>query len=69
MFKVATAVLLTTSLCVSAASARGGGGAEPMPGVSYTDMPPYLSGPPRPVEQIKPVHRHVRWRQRSERDR
>jgi hypothetical protein len=68
MFKVATAVLLTTSLCVNAASARGGG-AEPMPGINFTDMPPYLSGPSRSVEQVKRVRRHVRWRQGSERDR
>jgi hypothetical protein len=68
MFKVATAVLLTTSLCVNAASARGGG-AEPMPGVNFTDMPPYLSGPPRSVEQVKPGRRHVRWRQGPGRDR
>jgi hypothetical protein len=69
MYKVATAVLLTTSLCVNAASARGGGGAEPMPGVNFTDMPPYLSGPPRSLERFKPARRHVRWRQGSERDR
>jgi hypothetical protein len=69
MFRMVAAVLLTTSLCVDAASARGGGGAEPMPGVNFTDMPPYLSGPPRSVEQVKPVRRHVRWRRGSERDR
>jgi hypothetical protein len=69
MFKVVAAVLLATSLSVDAASARGGGGAEPMPGVNFTDMPPYLSGPPRLVAQVKPVRRHVRWRQSSERNR
>ena len=69
MFKVATAVLLTTALCVNAASARGGGGAEPMPSVNFTDMPPFLSGPPRSVAQVKPVRRHIHWRQSSERNR
>jgi hypothetical protein len=68
MFRIVAAVLLATWLSVTAASARGGG-AEPMPAVNFTDMPPYLSGPSRPAEQIKPVRRHVRWRQGSERDR
>jgi hypothetical protein len=68
MLKICAAALLMTLCCAAAASARGGG-AEPMPGVNFTDMPPYLSGPPRSVEQVKPVRRHVRWRQGSERDR
>jgi hypothetical protein len=69
MFKIVAAALLATSLCFGAASARGGGGAEPVPGVNFTDMPPYLSGPPRSVAQVKPMRRHVRWRQGPERDR
>ncbi|HUJ10957.1 MAG TPA: hypothetical protein VL171_13115 [Verrucomicrobiae bacterium] len=69
MFRVVAAVLLTTLLCVDPAGARGGGGAEPMPGVNFTDMPPYLSRPPRSVEQVKPVRRQLRWRTGSDRDR
>jgi len=68
MFRVVAAVLLTTLLCVDPAGARGGG-AEPMPGVNFTDMPPYLSRPPRSVEQVKPVRRQLRWRTGSDRDR
>jgi hypothetical protein len=68
MFRIVASVLLAISFCAGAAGAPGGG-AEPMPGVSYTDMPPYLSGPPRSVAQVKPGRRHVRFRQGSGRDR
>ena len=67
MFRIVAAALLAISFCARAASARGGG-AEPMPGVNFTDMPPYLSGPSRSVEQVKPGRRHVRWRQGSGRN-
>jgi hypothetical protein len=40
MVKIFAIVLLATSVYASAACAHGGG-AEPMPGTNFTDMPPY----------------------------
>jgi hypothetical protein len=41
---------------VTANAAGGGGGAEPMPGTNFTDMPSYQ---PRPIEPLSRI-RHVR---------
>jgi len=60
MFKICAAVLLAISLYAGAASAAGGGGAEPMPLTSYTDMPSYHPYCPCPAGRIKHAHRHAR---------
>jgi hypothetical protein len=42
LVKIFAIVLLATSVYAGAAGARGGGGgAEPMPGTNFTDLPPY----------------------------
>ena len=58
MFKIYAAVLLATSLYAGAASAAGGGGAEPMPGTNYTDMPSYHPCC-RPAGRIKHARKHM----------
>jgi hypothetical protein len=45
MVKSFAIVLLATFVYAGAARAHGGG-AEPMPGTNYTDMPPYHPTPP-----------------------
>ena len=58
------AALLTISLFTSAANAHGGGGAEPFPLVSFTDLPRYR--PAEPLRRIMPVHKSpTRSRQNS----
>jgi len=54
MLKIFAAAVLATTISAGAANARDGGGAEPMPGISFTDMPSYSAKP------IKA--KHVRWR-------
>src|SRR5580700_1239075 len=44
MLKIFAVSLLAVVACASAASARGGG-ADTMPGFSYTDLPPYHPQP------------------------
>ena len=41
MMKIFAVSLFAMFACAGAASAGGGGAAEPMPGTNYTDMPPY----------------------------
>ena len=57
MSKVCAAVLLAASLYAGAASGAGGG-AEPMPGTNYTDMPSYHPCC-RPAARIKHMREHV----------
>jgi len=57
MLKICAAALLATSLYAGAASA-GGGGAEPMPGTNYTDMPSYHPCC-RPAGRIKHARKHM----------
>jgi len=64
MFKIFATVLLTASIYANAASAHGGG-AEPMPGISFTDMPSY---PAKPLTQIKPGRKNIRWHRDFTRD-
>jgi hypothetical protein len=64
MSKIFAAVLLVASIYANAASARGGG-AEPMPGTSFTDMPNY---PAAPIGRIKPARQNVRWHRGFARD-
>ncbi len=61
MLKIFAVAMLATSMFAGTASARGGG-AEPMPGTNFTDLPSYH---PRPVEphRIRHAHKHVRWHQ------
>jgi hypothetical protein len=66
MSKIFAAVLFATLIYAPAASARGGGGAETMPGISFTDMPSYPLKPVKPVPSIK--SKHVRWHPSSARD-
>ncbi len=64
MLKVlAAAVLLATSIYAGPAAARGGGAAEPMPSINYTDVPSYRPRPGKPRAWVKHVHSHVQWRQ------
>jgi len=58
MLKILAAILLAMSIYAGSANARGGGGAETMPGTNYTDMPDYR---PKPVERrrrLKPMSKH-----------
>jgi hypothetical protein len=41
LLMIFAAVLLTGSLHIGRAEARGGGPAETMPTISFTDLPPY----------------------------
>ncbi len=61
MLKIFAALLLATSIYAGAASARGGG-AEPMPGTNFTDLPSYH---PKPLasHKIKHARKHARWHQ------
>jgi hypothetical protein len=61
MLKISAAVLFATLYFVGAASAHGGGGAEPMPQTNYTDMPSYSPQRMAPARLLK--SRHVRWQQ------
>jgi hypothetical protein len=65
MSKIFAAALLATSIYAGAASAHGGGGAEPMPGISFTDMPDY---PATPINRIKSAHKNSRWHRGFARD-
>jgi hypothetical protein len=57
MVKIFAAALLATSIFAGSASAHGGG-AEPMPSISFTDLPDY---PAAPISRLKPVHKNSRW--------
>ena len=48
MMKIFAVCLFAMFACAGAARAGGGGGAEPMPGTNYTDMPPYHPYSPTP---------------------
>jgi hypothetical protein len=65
MSKTFAAVLVAALAFAGAASARGGGPAEPMPGTNFTDMPSYS---PRPIVPARRA-RHVPRYDRSGRDR
>ena len=67
MVKIFAAALLAISMSAGAAIAHGGG-AEPMPGMSFTDLPSYH---PQPLEshKIKRARNHARWHQGTARDR
>ncbi len=64
MLKIFAAMLLATSIYAGAANARGGG-EEPMPSISFTDMPNY---PAKRIDQIKPLRKNVRWHRGFTRD-
>ncbi|MGA8696517.1 MAG: hypothetical protein WB689_22275 [Xanthobacteraceae bacterium] len=66
MSKILAAVLLMTLIHGTAASARGSGAGNMMPGTNFTDMPSYLAKTVEPVKRIK--RKHVRWRQGAARD-
>ena len=66
MSKILAAVLVTTLIYATAASARGSGAGNMMPGTNFTDMPSYLAKTVEPIKRIKP--KHVRWRQGATRD-
>jgi hypothetical protein len=61
MLKICAAVFFATLCYVGAASAHGGGAAEPMPMTNFTDMPNY--SPQRIAPVWMPDGRPVRWRQ------
>jgi hypothetical protein len=61
MLKTGAAVVFATLCFVGAASAHGGGAAEPMPLTNYTDMPSYSPQRMPPARLLK--SRHVRWQQ------
>jgi len=58
MLKICVAALLATLCCTCVASAHGGG-AEPMPGTNFTDMPSY--SPQRPMPVRLPRAKHGNW--------
>lgn len=64
MLKIFAAMLLATSIYAGTASARGGG-AEPMPSISFTDMPNY---PAKRMNQTDPPRKNVRWHRGFVRD-
>jgi hypothetical protein len=68
MWKIFIAVLLATAACAGAASARGGGPAETMPGTNFTDMPRYHPKPVECLKQAKCAGKHVRWHRSFARD-
>jgi hypothetical protein len=61
MLRIFAAALVISLAYVSAASARGGG-AEPMPGTNFTDLPSYH---PKRIEshKIKHARKHARSHQ------
>ena len=63
MRTIFVAILFATSTYAGAADAHGGGGAEPMPGVSFTDMPSISAKHFIPPRQMQP--KPIRWRQGS----
>lgn len=63
MLKILTVILLATGMYAEAASAHGGGPAEAMPGVGYTDMPSFSGKPGRGPKPLEHKHTHVRWHQ------
>jgi hypothetical protein len=65
MLKIFTAVLLATVACAGAASARGGGPAETMPGTNFTDMPRYHPKPVECLKRVKCMGKHARWHRSS----
>jgi hypothetical protein len=67
MSKAFAVTLLTIFIFTGAANAHGGGGAEPMPLVSFTDLPCYR--PAQPLRRIMPVHKPSRLHQISVHDR
>jgi hypothetical protein len=58
MLKGFAATLLAISLFTGTAIAHGGGGAEPMPLTSFTDLPRYC--PCQPLRRIMPGHKIIR---------
>jgi hypothetical protein len=67
MSKTFAATLLVMCLLAGTANAHGGGGAEPMPLTSFTDLPRYC--PAQPCRRIMPVHKPARLRQSSDHNR
>ncbi len=67
MLKMCAVTLLAILCCTGAASAHGGGGAEPMPSTSFTDMPNY--SPQRMTPAWLPRVKHRHWQQGVARDR
>jgi len=68
MLKAFAATLLTISIFTgTAANAHGGGGAEPMPLISFTDLPRYC--PCQPLRRMMSIHKTTRLHQRSAHDR
>jgi hypothetical protein len=59
MLKICVAALLATLCCTGAATARGG--AEPMPGTNFMDMPRYT--PQRMTPARLPKAKHGHWQQ------
>lgn len=57
MLKTVVAVLLTASVHVGAANAHGGGPAETMPAISFTEMPAYR---PALICRLRHTCRHAR---------
>lgn len=58
VLKIFAIVLVPTAIFTAATNAAGGGGAEPMPETSFTDMPSYQPGPIEPLGRIGHVRRH-----------
>lgn len=61
MLKIGATAVFATLCFVGAASAHGGGAAEPMPHTNFTDMPSYSPQRMAPAGLLK--SRHVRWQQ------
>jgi hypothetical protein len=61
--RISAAILLVICAYSGAANAHagGGGGYEPMPGISYTDMPPYH---PMPICWVKRSCAYLRGHRR-----
>ena len=68
LLKIFTTVFLATVVYAGAASARGGGPAETMPGTNFTDMPSYHPKPVECLKRVKCAGKHARWHRSSARD-
>jgi hypothetical protein len=68
LLRIFTIVFVATAMYAGAASARGGGPAETMPGTNFTDMPSYHPKPVECLTRVKCAGKHARRHRTSARD-
>jgi len=52
------AIALVPTVIFAAVANANGGGAEPMPGTNFTDLPSYQPRPIEPLSRMKHVRKH-----------